>query len=782
MRLERPGGVLEVVEIEPWLDQLLQVLDYAHGQIGMIHRDLKPANILLTNAGQIKVSDFGIACCIAETMTRVSTFGTSGTLAYMSPQQYDGDPPTAADDWYSLGATLYDLLTGKPPFYRGGIADQIRTRQAESLRTRRQQLKVPAGTISREWEAFIAACLSKRPEDRPQNGAAVRRLLTPYNKTGKSTGTVGRSIKQGRTCWTIGLGGLAALAAIGVAWLAWTARSDETVAESAAFAEASSVAVGDAVHDGVLLELAGENRFRDVGPLKVPIRSEGVQFVEDEGRNSVSFSGSSWLETGRHSEFAASGDSAVDVTMELWPARDETAGTQTLAVLGRAHVGEFYWLLSRSGRNLFCHVGLTQENRRIEVLVTDALVEEAWQMVQANYDHGVLSLAVNGVVLGQSRGELSIESEGTPGYWVFGADASHQTGFRGRVRHIRVTNSGMKLPVDGGSGKSMVGGDTDPQLAGYPFAVTAGSVSETEDLPAIVEMEFGPQVKLADWQDFKPWLEAQRDPGAALDALGIGFQANAFVTNDGRRLAEGDRHYFVTRFNGTVPEYYTTYDTAAGAMLALGSWRGVNLKILVAADAGAVLLPSEEQVDPQPENMPEFWQWQGGSSDQLRSVDGLVQVMAGPDTIRLKRSLAGAVNRGSLALSARIRMGSSQWGSEVALVFTYADGRTVRLVNEVADSMRNVQRIRLEDGTGRLIAHEHPQELGDQELVLLITKDRVRGVVRRVSDGGELFAENSTPADDAGDLVRASIEIKHQSGPSMALHWVRLRAESEFTP
>jgi serine/threonine protein kinase len=94
--------VLDVADFELWLDQLSQVLDYAHGQVGIVHRDLQPANILLTADGRIMVRDFGIACCIAETMTRVSTYSAAGTLAYMSPQQYDGDPPTPAGDWYAL--------------------------------------------------------------------------------------------------------------------------------------------------------------------------------------------------------------------------------------------------------------------------------------------------------------------------------------------------------------------------------------------------------------------------------------------------------------------------------------------------------------------------------------------------------------------------------------------------------------------------------------------------------------------------------------------------------
>ena len=87
---------------------------------------LKPANLMIDADGDLKVADFGISAAISDTTTRVSRMASSGfTEAYSSPQQLRGKRPTQADDLYSLGATLYELLTGKPPFFRGNLILQV---------------------------------------------------------------------------------------------------------------------------------------------------------------------------------------------------------------------------------------------------------------------------------------------------------------------------------------------------------------------------------------------------------------------------------------------------------------------------------------------------------------------------------------------------------------------------------------------------------------------------------------------------------------------------------
>ena len=172
-----PGGCLTLAELRPLMGQLCAALEHAHRVGKVVHRDLKPANLLLTKDGQLKVTDFGIARSLSDTHTRLTgrVGNTSGTLLYMSPQQLLGEDPAASDDIYALGATLYELLTGKPPFHTGDVATQIRAVMPKPVNARLAALgrdPVPA-----EWEETIQACLAKEPENRPKSAAEVARRL-----------------------------------------------------------------------------------------------------------------------------------------------------------------------------------------------------------------------------------------------------------------------------------------------------------------------------------------------------------------------------------------------------------------------------------------------------------------------------------------------------------------------------------------------------------------------------------------------------------------------------
>jgi hypothetical protein len=179
LRVERPSKVFEVNELAPWIKQACEALDYAHKRARIVHRDLKPANLMLNSKGHLKLADFGIARSLTDSVSMLTkNRGTSGTLVYMSPQQLDGERTSHLDDIYSLGATLYELLTSKPPFYTGYVDRQIHEKTPPRIADRREELNVASDKmVAPQWEATIAACLSKDPAQRPQSAGELGRRL-----------------------------------------------------------------------------------------------------------------------------------------------------------------------------------------------------------------------------------------------------------------------------------------------------------------------------------------------------------------------------------------------------------------------------------------------------------------------------------------------------------------------------------------------------------------------------------------------------------------------------
>lgn len=184
MRVAKEKRVFETSELEEWVRQMCEALDYAHTKGKVVHRDLKPANLMVSSEGDLKVTDFGIAGSVSDSLTRITTKPrVSGTLPYMSPQQLMGEPASALDDVYSLGATLYDLLTSKPPFYSGEIMKQVMEKIPPPMSQRRNERSITGGApISQKWEDVIAACLSKDVSKRPQSALEVAERLSLISK------------------------------------------------------------------------------------------------------------------------------------------------------------------------------------------------------------------------------------------------------------------------------------------------------------------------------------------------------------------------------------------------------------------------------------------------------------------------------------------------------------------------------------------------------------------------------------------------------------------------
>jgi tRNA A-37 threonylcarbamoyl transferase component Bud32 len=165
------GGPLPPAEAARVAAAVADALDAAH-QRGIVHRDVKPSNVMLTPDGDVKVMDFGIAAAADETHSTTGS-GLYATVAYVSPERVAGQPATPASDVYSLGAVLYELLGGRPPFSGSSPALVARAHLHDQPPPVRQLAPwVPA----RLAEACQAA-LAKDPARRPSSAAAFATRL-----------------------------------------------------------------------------------------------------------------------------------------------------------------------------------------------------------------------------------------------------------------------------------------------------------------------------------------------------------------------------------------------------------------------------------------------------------------------------------------------------------------------------------------------------------------------------------------------------------------------------
>ncbi len=166
-------GPLPVDRAVDYTGQVLSALDYAHAR-GVIHRDIKPANMMLTPGGVVKLMDFGIAK--AATDRRLTMTGTTmGSLYYMSPEQIQGSPNIdARSDLYSVGVSLYELVTGKRPFDGDS--------QFAIMSAHLEKTPAPPTAIDPRLPAalndIILLSVAKDPNARFQTGAAFRNALS----------------------------------------------------------------------------------------------------------------------------------------------------------------------------------------------------------------------------------------------------------------------------------------------------------------------------------------------------------------------------------------------------------------------------------------------------------------------------------------------------------------------------------------------------------------------------------------------------------------------------
>ncbi|MGX7672193.1 protein kinase domain-containing protein [Plantactinospora sp. DSM 117369] len=147
-------------------------------QLGLVHRDIKPSNVMLDKSGAVKVLDFGLAVLHDDDRySRITQTGQSlGTVGYMAPEQVLGKPADHRTDLYGLGATLFDLLTGRPPFDDVTTTTTLR-HQLDDPPPRPAELRpdVPAAL-----DDLVHTLLATSPEDRPSDAADVYPALVPF--------------------------------------------------------------------------------------------------------------------------------------------------------------------------------------------------------------------------------------------------------------------------------------------------------------------------------------------------------------------------------------------------------------------------------------------------------------------------------------------------------------------------------------------------------------------------------------------------------------------------
>jgi hypothetical protein len=158
--------------------QVLEALQFAH-ENGLVHRDVKPANILVGPDGRVKVTDFGIAKAAFETADPTTTGAVLGSAPYMSPEQVEGKPVDGRSDVYACGATLYEAVTGRPPF------EGETPLAAAMMRLTRDPIPPRAVRpgIPRALDAIVMRSLSRDPDRRfasaEDMAASLSRLNVP---------------------------------------------------------------------------------------------------------------------------------------------------------------------------------------------------------------------------------------------------------------------------------------------------------------------------------------------------------------------------------------------------------------------------------------------------------------------------------------------------------------------------------------------------------------------------------------------------------------------------
>lgn len=180
-RLNDSGRKLSPTKAAEYMAAICDAVDYAH-QRGMIHRDIKPANLMLTTTGQVILMDFGIAKIVGGTR-HTATGAVVGTAMYMSPEQIKGEQPDRRTDIYSLGVTLFEMVSGRPPFDAASAMTLMMMHINDPIPDpKKLNPDVPDSLV-----AVINKALAKDPNNRYQTAAQMAAALRNSLSAGTSS-------------------------------------------------------------------------------------------------------------------------------------------------------------------------------------------------------------------------------------------------------------------------------------------------------------------------------------------------------------------------------------------------------------------------------------------------------------------------------------------------------------------------------------------------------------------------------------------------------------------
>ena len=285
---QMPLSIRQAAEL---IAKVARTVSYAH-EHGILHRDIKPGNILLDVKGEPHLTDFGLARLVESESTITRTLEVLGTPSYMAPEQAAGNniKLTSATDVYGVGAVLYQLLTGHPPFAGGTTYETIKL----LIETEPRPPRLWNSKVDRDLSTICLKCLEKDPQRRYFSALALAEDLERWLKhepiQARRTGVVGRGkkwLQRNPTIAAVMTLSLALIAAVGViVWKSDLFRRPATAGIAVLPFENLSndredASFADSVQDDVLTKLA------KIADLKVISRTSVMQYRDQHNTRQI---------------------------------------------------------------------------------------------------------------------------------------------------------------------------------------------------------------------------------------------------------------------------------------------------------------------------------------------------------------------------------------------------------------------------------------------------------------------------------------------------------------